>query len=287
MLKFLAILLIIGTSQCLLPNPIKDGLKTAWAGIIDVACKCLIDEAKTKTQFLPAGMGLDQFIDKVNNITKSSAISGFNSVIDKMRRNRRLGAFDFVSDIGKAIAGGVVDAGNAVADAGKAAAGSVADAGKAAAGGVADAGKAAAGGVADAGKAAAGGVVEAGKTVANGVGTAIDATGNGVNAAAHGVADAAGAIADTATKAVDAAGGVVDKVKGVLSDAARVVLAGVVCPGAVLLVKNAINSIGVVGVPACATGVLETQCRNMVGGLGKARRLLRRLRMLKSELENF
>jgi hypothetical protein len=279
MLKLLAILLIIGTSQCLLPAPIKDGLKTAWAGIIDVACKCLIDEAKATTKFLPSGMGIDAFIDRVNNITKRSAIGGFNSVIDKMRRNRRLGPFDWVSDIGK----GVVDAGKVVA-------GGVVDAGKVVAGGVVDAGKAAAGGVVDAGKAAAGvlpAVDQFGNDIISGVGTAIDATGNGVNKAAHGVSDAAGAIADTATKAVDAAGGVVDKVGGVLSDAARLVLANVVCPGAVLLVKNAVIAIGVVGVPACATGVLETQCKNLVGGLGKARRLLRRLRMLKSELENF
>jgi hypothetical protein len=111
MYKFLAILLIIGTSQCVLPRAVKSGLKTAWTGVVTVACKCLIDEAKAKTSFLPKGVPIDAFIKKVETITKKSAIEGFNALIDKARRTRRTGV---VGKITRGIKGGIKALGTSI-----------------------------------------------------------------------------------------------------------------------------------------------------------------------------
>jgi hypothetical protein len=111
MYKFLAILLIIGTSQCLLPAPVKSGLKSAWAGVVDVACKCLVDEAKSKSSFIPKALTIDMFIEKVEKITKKSAIDGFNALVDKARRTRRT---SFVGKIWSASTGGVAALGTGI-----------------------------------------------------------------------------------------------------------------------------------------------------------------------------
>jgi hypothetical protein len=115
MYKFLAILLIIGTSQCLLPAPVKSGLKTAWAGIVTVACKCLVDEATSKTSFIPKPLTLKAFTDKVEQITKKSAIDGFNALIDHTRRSRRT---NFVGKIWSATTGGVAALGTGLINVG-------------------------------------------------------------------------------------------------------------------------------------------------------------------------
>jgi hypothetical protein len=63
----------------------------SWAGIVTIACKCLVDEAKKQTSFIPKPLSLDEFIKKVEEVTKKSAIDGFNALIDKTRRTRRAG----------------------------------------------------------------------------------------------------------------------------------------------------------------------------------------------------
>jgi hypothetical protein len=117
MYKFLAILLIIGSSQCVLPAPVKTGLKTAWAGVVTVACKCLVDEAKAKTSFIPKPLTLDMFIDKVEQVTKKSAIEGFNALIDKARRTRRA---SFVGKLWTASTGGLAALGTGIINVGSA-----------------------------------------------------------------------------------------------------------------------------------------------------------------------
>ncbi len=111
MYKFLAILLIIGTSQCVLPPKVKSGLKTAWAGVVTVACKCLVDEAKANISFLPKGLPIDAFIKKVEDVTKKSAIDGFNHIIDKARRTRRA---SFLGKVWTLSTGGVAALGTSI-----------------------------------------------------------------------------------------------------------------------------------------------------------------------------
>jgi hypothetical protein len=91
-MKFLAILLIIGASQCLIPTPVKSALKAGWVPMVNLACDCLVQEANKNIKFLPAGLNLQQFTAKINEVTKKSAIAGFNAMIDKTRRTGVLGS---------------------------------------------------------------------------------------------------------------------------------------------------------------------------------------------------
>jgi hypothetical protein len=112
MYKFLAILLIIGTSQCVIPPAVKSGLKTAWAGVVTLACKCLVDEAESHVGFLPKGVLIGAFKTKVETITKKSAIDGFNALIDKARRTRRTGVIGNLTGGIKALGTGFINIGN-------------------------------------------------------------------------------------------------------------------------------------------------------------------------------
>jgi hypothetical protein len=200
MYKFLAILLIIGSTQCVIPAPVKTGLKTAWAGVVTVACKCLVDEAKAKTSFIPKPLTLDMFIEKVEKITKKSAIDGFNALIDKTRRTRRA---SFVGKIWSATTGGVAALGTGV-----------------------------------------------------------------INVASVG-------------------GDLAKKVGSLTGGALGTVLKTALCPSTVLLVRAAAAAIGIVALPACAVTPVSDACKAMIDKVVKRRALLRRLTMLKMEIENF
>jgi hypothetical protein len=85
-MKFLAILLIIGATQCLIPIPVKTALKAAWVPLVTTACDCLVAEANKNIKFIPAPLNLTQFTAKIRDVTQKSAIAGFNAMIDKTRR---------------------------------------------------------------------------------------------------------------------------------------------------------------------------------------------------------
>jgi hypothetical protein len=100
----------------MLPAPVKSGLKASWAGVVTVACKCLCDEAKAQAKFLPAGVPLDAFLKKVEDVTKKSAIEGFNHLVDKARRTRRTGVLGSMVGGIHALGTGIINVGNVSAD---------------------------------------------------------------------------------------------------------------------------------------------------------------------------
>jgi hypothetical protein len=125
-----------------------------------------------------------------------------------------------------------------------------------------------------------------GGAISGAAGTATSAVGSAVKYTGAMV----GGVAALGTKIIDvnvAGVNLKNAVGNLVGAALKTALIKSLCPSAVLLVKAAAASVGIVTLPACATNKVTEECTKMINKIKMRRNLLRRLIALKSELENF